>query len=372
MRWPVGGIRTFTQYVYNSFDPRQWKFTIIAPYLGETQLLLDSLCAPKIHYIPVYGMPTDGSSGIGLFSRTVASIIFSCNFDLVHSHGFISGMSSALPSFLRGIPHLMTSHDVINKDQFAGIKGSAKRFAMALCLTLIDKIHSVSNDAQNNLYQYFPHIALRRKKGIVISNGIDTSIFLKESNRNLKQELSLEDDCFLIGFFGRFMAQKGFRYLVDAIKILKDKESLPGRPIVLAFGEGAFINEDIKMVRALGLEGSIKFMPLTNNVAAAIKGVDVVVMPSLWEACGLLAMETLACGVPLIASDCIGLREVLKNTPAKMVSPADSYAIAKALEQEMVKDTKNHFKIFSSIACERFDISHTISSLETLYVSMTK
>ena len=77
-------------------------------------------------------------------------------------------------------------------------------------------IHSVSHDAQENLLTYFP--SLDRKKCRVIANGIEVARFAEISPRDLRSELELGEEHFLIGFMGRFMAQKGFRNLVEAVE----------------------------------------------------------------------------------------------------------------------------------------------------------
>src|SRR5690606_20718599 len=67
------------------------------------------------------------------------------------------------------------------------------------------------------------------------------------------------------------------------------------------------------------------------DTAPYVKGCDLVVMPSLWEACPLLPMEVLSAGVPLVASRCIGLREVCEGTPAILVDPASAESLIAGL-----------------------------------------
>ena len=88
---------------------------------------------------------------------------------------------------------------------------------------------------------------------------------------------------------------------------------------MLCFGWGGFIREEQVEIKRRGLENNFHFLPFQENPARAIRGVDVVVMPSLWEACPLLPMEVLVAGVPVIGTDCVGMREVLLDTPARVV-----------------------------------------------------
>lgn len=365
VRWPVGGIRTFIRYVYRKFDPGRWRFTIIGPDLPEMRVLIDDLSVIDVRYIPVEENPSPASFGL-----KVAKELMWGGYNLVHSHGFTSGMCTALPARLCRTTHLMTSHDVINENQFIGTKGMLKKQATGRLLDLIDTIHSVSNDAEDNLLLHFPALASRNGRCVVIPNGIEIERFHNSSPRDLRGELGLDEKAFLVGFFGRFMSQKGFRYLVDAIELLRHDPSLPKHPMVLTFGYGGFVREERQAIQERDLEKHFRYMPFEPNVAGAIKGLDVVVIPSLWEACPLLPMEVLSCGTPLIASDCIGLREVVRGTPAKVVPKADAVALAQALAKEIRMGSKVPFEAYRSDAISRYDVNRTYSEMENVYNRM--
>lgn len=330
---------------------------------------MEDLDEQDIAFVPVSRIPPAGT-GFLQIARCVMHELSRNSYDIVHSHGFTSGICAAIPSILKRIPHLMTSHDVINKNQFIGIKGPAKRYGMSGFFSLFDTIQSVSYDAQSNLLSFFPSLE-KNDRCIVIPNGVEVERFLAAEPRNIRKELGLADDDFLIGFFGRFMSQKGFRYLVDAIELLNIREEkLPRRPIVVSFEDGGFIPREKRLLKEKGLEGNFRFMPFTPNVAGTIKGMDVVAMPSLWEACGLLAMETLVCGTPLIASNCIGLREVVRNTPAYVVEKADSHSLSMALLSEMEYSRKVDFQNYKSKAAEKYNVKKTSNLLSELYLSL--
>jgi glycosyltransferase involved in cell wall biosynthesis len=364
VRWPVGGIRTFIRYVYRNFDPERWHFTIVAPDVEEMRVLIDDLVGLDVGFVPVEGMPNDGSSGFWKMFYCAARELLEGNYDLVHSHGFTSGLCVAIPAYVWRTPHLMTSHDVINPSQFAGPKGKLKKRAMGYLLSMIATIQSVSYDAQENLLSNFPTLGRRKGKLIVIPNGIEVERFEKASPRDLRSELGLGEEVFLIGFLGRFMSQKGFCYLVDAIDLLRQDATLPKQPLVLTFGDGGFIREEKDAIKQRGLEGYFRFMPFAPNAAGTIKGLDVVAMPSLWEACGLLAMEAMVAGAPFIGTSCVGLREVLRNTPVKPIQPADSKALSEAILKEMKVPSKGIAGEFAAEASVRFDVRRQARELE--------
>jgi len=367
IRWPVGGIRTFIRYVYRNFDFRKYSFTIIAPDVPELRILLTDLDGLDVLYVPLGKNPSNIS-----FFRAVSKTIISGKFDLIHSQGFTAGICSILGSLLTQTPHILTSHDVFRADQFKGVKGYIKKKALLFALPTIDLIHSVSHDAQQNLTEYVPSLKIFKKKLIVIQNGIEVERFLNSNKQDLRKKLDLPDNTFLIGFLGRFMSQKGFVYLIDAMKILCNSSGLSKKPVVLAFGGGAFIREEKQDVMEKGLKSSVYFMPFTPDVSATISGLDVVAMPSLWEACGLVAIEAMVSGVPIIGTDCIGLREVLKDTPATVVPMKDSHALADALMREMHNPSQLKAILFKEEAARRFDVKKQSKELERVILGMVE
>lgn len=361
VRWPVGGIRTFMSYVYRRFDPEQYHFAILGPKNHELDILAKDLDVLDIEIFKVSEYPTSSELFIA-----AARLILTGRYDLVHSHGFTSGICAAIPAFLFCTPHIITSHDMLSSAQFKGFSGRMKKMFLGVALTLAHKIHSVSYDAKANLLEFYPMLAKKSDKCIVIPNAIESERFTNAVPRDLRGELELGEDVFLIGFLGRFMSLKGFVYLVDAIERLVQSGNMLKKPIVLGFGEGGFVREERAALSARGLEEYFRFLPFTTNVADVIKGVDLIVMPSLSEACGLLAMETLVAGTPIIASDCIGLREVVRDTPAYVVPSKDSKSLDEGIRHFMRTDMRQPFIDFAPKAAQRYDVKITAKSMQDL------
>jgi glycosyltransferase involved in cell wall biosynthesis len=362
VKHPVGGIRTFFRYVYTNIGSSNYHFTLVAPDLPETRVLLNDLRELELEYIPA----GPNASNRELF-RLVTTIVRDQSFGLIHSHGFTSAACSIMAALSNQIPHILTCHDVFTSGQFVGLNGFVKKWALGAMLSMVDRIHCVSNDARENLLAYLPILKHFKHKVVTILHGIEVEPFVNAERRDLKVELGLPPDTFLIGFMGRFMAQKGFRYLVDALEQLKRMDNLPRKPLLLTFSQpDGFIREEQEQVKKRGLADSILFLPFVPNVASTLKGLDIVAMPSLWEACGLLAMETMAAGTPIVGTNCIGLREVLRNTPAYIVPAKDSAALSEALAMEMKTPTTARAREFAAEAATRFQVKNRAAEIEKL------
>lgn len=364
LRW-LGGIRTFCRYVYNEFDKERFAFTFLAPEVPEMQYLLDDLRNLDITYIPVKCDPAHAC----LDWKTVYKTILWGDFDLIHSHGFSAGAYSAIPANVRKIPHIMTLHEVFTDGQFVGWKGPLLKGLIRSVVPLIDLVHCVSNSAGRNFLEYLPNL---KNKGrmVVVPNGIEVARFLNPEKRNLRKELSLEDDTLLIGFLGRFMSPKGFRYLIDALNILVIGKRTSRKPMVIAVNDGGFLSAESRRIAELGLNKYVTFMPFQPNPAPVMKGMDVIVMPSLWEGCGLLAMETLVSGVPFIGTRIPAIREILEGTPGKMVPPRDAESLAEAIFQEMEKPSRKEAEGYIFSAVERFDVKKQAKQLMDIVIKL--
>jgi glycosyltransferase involved in cell wall biosynthesis len=365
IRWPVGGMRTFIRYVYRRFDPSRYKITILLPQYSEHEALIEDLKELKPEYIVLRP-----HFSILQFFVCLFRVLKNNRIDLIHSHGLTAGVLCALPARLSRTKHIMTSHDILLSKQFLGLKGLLKKKVLSILLSKIDVIHSVSNDAQNNLLEFVPRLKKRANRCVMIPNGIEIEHFQGDEKRDFHRELNLPKDTFLIGFLGRFMSQKGFVYLIEAVELLVKKTGIPKRPVVLAFGYGGFIREDRECIKIKDLEKYFHFLPFTPNVSPTLKGLDVVVMPSLWEACGLLAMEAMVAGVPLIGTECIGLREVIKGTPTVMIPVKNGAALAEALSNEINHPSKKRAEAFQKEAAQRFDIKEHTATHENIFLSL--
>jgi hypothetical protein len=146
VRWPVGGIRTFMRYVYRHFEPELYLLTILCPDFPEIDILYEDLKVLNVEIKKVSHHPSSYE-----FITAITKLVVSGKYDLVHSHGFTSGICAAVPVFLARRPHILTPHDILNDGQFTGLTGLIKKNAIAIALFMIPTIQCVSNDARNNL-----------------------------------------------------------------------------------------------------------------------------------------------------------------------------------------------------------------------------
>ena len=359
VRHPAGGIRTYISYVYGSSGLHIDNLYVLSPEAHQLKGILEP--------IPAFRKHIQAESNIRSLLQVLWEALRARRPDILHSHGFTAGVLAAAPARLLGIRHIVTTHDVFLDGQFSGISGLLRKFLIGRFLSMATVINPVGEDAANNLVDTYPHLA-KKEKVVPIRNGIAVERFQTNEVRDVRGEGAVPEQALLVGFFGRFMAQKGFGTLVNAVEQWnRDSDSRPLH--VACFGWGGFIREEQASLRSRGLEDFFHFFSSTDEMGAALRGVDAVVMPSKWEACPLLPMEAMVAGVPVIASDCIGLREVTKNTPALMFSKGSDVELLSQLrhfdrESNLIKTTAKNFR---KEAAQRFSVDSTAAALQSLY-----
>lgn len=357
-RHPGGGIRTYFRYVYGNPVMEDIQVSLLAPATDSLEGLLS-----QVRNVKILAGTKDTTTGLLL------SLLWQLLFkrpQVIHSHGFTAAILTALPALLLRIPHVASTHDVFNERQFQGRYGRLKRWLIGYLLGFVSVLNPVGEDARNNLVSTYPQLD-RMGRLVAIRNGIDSHFFLGADARDLRKEQPIPDDALLLGFFGRFMAQKGFSTLVDAVARWNSEKTSP-EAHVACFGWGGFIREEQAELERRGLSDVFHFFPSTDDMPAALRGVDAVVMPSRWEACPLLPMEAMVAGVPLIGTRCIGMAEVVSDTPALTFSTDSADELLDCLHRfkANVEEFRQQFARFAPEAAQRFDVEHTATALNDL------
>jgi len=359
-RWPLGGIRTYMRYMFRHLLIN-YKLTILAASTHEDAALKKDTVEYGADLKLVH------ASGTGSFVLEVYMALYKKKYDLILSQGFISAVAVYLANFFFKIPHVLTIHGILEPKCLAGRFRFLKRLLLRRVLSRVTVLYAVSNDILTHIFEQFPGLIQKGLRSLVIPNGIDLGEFKRSPGAlvNLREELSIDESTFLFGFFGRFMPQKGFDLLIEAANVLHQRKI--GRSFaIVAVGSGDYISEYRSQIAQMGLEDFFYFLPFQPQVHGLYRQVDGMVMPSRWEASGLLAMEALCMGTPLIASDCLGLRETVANTPAKMFVSENVGNLVECMFSCINDPQIDVFSSFSPVACERYDVAKSAEMLTRL------
>jgi len=240
-----------------------------------------------------------------LFSEAAANKIINMNPrpDIIHCHDWMTVLVGIKVKYILGIPFLFHLH-LPNQDTLC-------RNIENLGLICADKV-TVSSDV---LCQQIPRreIEITDKisdRIVAIPNGVDTNLFSLPEN---KYQANKDGEYLL--FVGRLVRQKGVDVLLHAMQyILK---GFSGKNIKLKIvGEGPPEYEIwLKELSAhLNIKDNVEWLGWVshgNELVRLYQNAKIVVIPSIYEPFGIIALEAMACGRPIVASDEGGLREII-------------------------------------------------------------
>ena len=160
---------------------------------------------------------------------------------------------------------------------------------------------------------------------------------IRKTERKIRKELKLRDDEFLLGIIGQITPRKGQLELIKTFA--ENQKRLPNATLLIVgapmFNQDHDYLEELKQtIKDLRIEEKVRFLGQRKDVSAIMQAIDVLVVNSKSEALVVVAIEAMACGTPVIATDVGGTREMIENDINGWLVPfGDSEKLADALAE---------------------------------------
>ena len=234
-------------------------------------------------------------------------------YDVVHSHYWLSGLATTLLARRWGIPHVTTFHTLaeIKKRARAGEDEPEERsVGEERVIRTADAIVAFSRHESDAMVRFYDASV---DKIEVIPCGVDVDLFRPVDRREAKQKLGLGEDGVVL-FVGRLEPLKGVDILLRTVAQL---ERASATRTVIVGGDQA--DAEMARLRALcsdlGIAERVSFLGrmAQQELPLYYSAADVSVIPSYYESFGLVALESMACGTPVIASRVGGLPTIVKD-----------------------------------------------------------
>ena len=129
---------------------------------------------------------------------------------------------------------------------------------------------------------------------------------------------------------GRFVKKKGFHVLLEALAELKPGD---GNFSLQIAGDGPEFSPLKALSTELGIQDKVQFLGHRNDVPNLMKDADLFVLPSLHEPFGIIVLEAMAMGTPILAARCEGPLEILDDTSAMLVDKGDKTSLVDGLQR---------------------------------------
>src|SRR6185437_13067210 len=248
--------------------------------------------------------------------------------DVVHTHTWYASMAGFLAKKLYRIPFVLTTHSLEPlrawKAEQLGSGYAMSSWMERTAILDADAIIAVSNGTKADILRAYPEVDAAKVH--VIYNGIDLKEYQKTSATDALGKYGVDPGKPYVLFVGRITRQKGVTHLVDAIEYLPK-----GTQVVLCAGApdtpeiAAEMREKVETARAAG--GNIIWIEKMVTKPEAIElysNCRVFCCPSVYEPFGIINLEAMACGAPVVASATGGILEVVKDGETGYLVPFDA------------------------------------------------
>lgn len=284
--------------------------------------------------------------------------------DLVHSNSSKVSILGSLAKIFSSARIIHTPHGWVFNEPLPLLK-------KMLYLSL-EKITAPSKDKIICVAEYDRATALKykvapEKKLAVIHNGIETIDFLpKEEARNVLKISPVSDEI-IIGSIGNLYTNKGFNYLIEALKILNDS-GWPAKALII--GEGEERPELEKLIAQKKLTGKVILAGQIEQASRLLKAFDLYVCSSVKEGLSYTIMEAMAAGLPIIATEVGGNPELIADEETGVLTEAANPKLLALKIKELWEDRAGREKFSARAqikAREQFSLSATVEKTRRLY-----
>jgi len=232
-------------------------------------------------------------------------------FDLIHSHDWLTAFSSKVLKCANDIPLISTIH-ATEQGRNNGIFTEMQRYISATEKLLCSESYKVivCSEYMRKQVQDIFHTSIEKIK--VIPNGVNHNEFEKEFNLKEFRDKYAEEKDKIVFYVGRHVFEKGVHLIIEAAEQIvngyRDTKFIIG-------GKGPMTEELKARVQVMGLTDKFEFLGyVEDEIRNKLYRVsDVAVFPSLYEPFGIVVLEAMSAGCPVIVSDTGGLSEIVKH-----------------------------------------------------------
>ncbi|MEG6512828.1 glycosyltransferase family 4 protein [Desulforamulus ruminis] len=248
---------------------------------------------------------------MAMIERAITVIEKMTPVDVVHAHDWLATYAAKVCKHAYQLPLISTIH-ATEWGRHNGLHNDVQRHISDIEWWLTYESWRVIC-CSNYMYGELRHVfQLPEDKIRIIPNGVDPENFKPKGTKNIRRENYAAPGEKIVYYVGRLVSEKGVQVLLEAVpKILRYH---PNTKLVVA-GKGPFEGELRQQAGRLGISNNVYFTGYVNDTARndLYRYADVAVFPSLYEPFGIVALEAMAAGTPVVVSDNGGLGEIVHH-----------------------------------------------------------
>jgi glycosyltransferase involved in cell wall biosynthesis len=321
----IHAIRSFTEAESTSYGIRYYGLSSSFEIKNISFILKHhNVLLRRSHLLPPWSLLS-----LSKYARTVADIIYKQNLDLIHAHfAYPEGFVGLLAKKETGRPLVVTVHgtDVLVEPSIGyGIRLNKKYDALVRrVMEEADAIIAASKVTYNEVCS----MVKNAEKVHFIANGVDITRFNpKLDSSDLRKKQGLEDK-FIVFSLRAHEPKYGLEYLIRSVPaVVKQMDNV----VFIIGGNGSLKRYHEKLAAELGVRKKIVFTGriCSDDLPYYYALSNVVVVPSVQEAFGLVVAEAMACGKPVIGSNIGGIRDqIIDGSTGFLIEPREPLKIA--------------------------------------------
>ena len=267
-----------------------------------------------------YEVPTELSEANSVLQTIGVDLLMAndaAGADVVHSHTWYANEAGRVAQLLHGIPHVITAHSLEplrpwKAEQLGGgyrVSSQIEKSAYESA----DAVIAVSAGMRLDILRSYPHID--PAKVHVVHNGIDVDAWAPTANPELLERWGIDSSRPSVVFVGRITRQKGLPYLLEAAERLPSEVQLilcagaPDTPEIKAEVEHKVAQLQAQREGVIWITDHLP----RHELAAILSAGTTFVCPSIYEPLGIVNLEAMACGIPVVGTATGGIPEVVED-----------------------------------------------------------
>jgi glycosyltransferase involved in cell wall biosynthesis len=373
----VSGAERVLLSMLRGLDQTRYEPYVICPAEENLQGMLEAEGVPYAT-VPVLdarftGRPSEVLRYLSSFARLIRATrkeIEQCNPDFVHANTVRAGIAATLATMGTRRTVVWHVHDDLPPHPFSK---AIRKLAHRSKRTQIVAVSEATAKSFSGELSF-------KDRMHVIPNGTDLSRFplKRPGDSPLKRELGIPEQSFLICAVGQICARKGLRALLDAFSQIYDDApsihlAIVGKPVFSH--EEQYRDELVEAAVAAGISDRVHFTGDRQDIPSVLRSADLLVLNSLEEPFGLVLVEAMSSGTPVLATRVGGIPEIVtdgesgwlveRNDTAQLASKLLELSTNPGLLEEVARYAHNEVS-------PRFSMERFLVNLHALYAGLAK